>query len=147
MTYLLKFECWLDDSWDVVARPYTAFRVIHFKKADVTVDGSVDLFFTCDSNLDDPAIDDILIVHADAGLGVWICEYKGQMLAVSGVVKGFKGNAHLDAGYFFAPYVPLTQTPVVLDPNSFKKTRGILTRYGKKLLAQGKQYYGTTTVK
>lgn len=54
---------------------------------------------------------------------------------------GYKGNSFLDAGYFFAPYVPITQTPVVLDPNSFNARKGILTRYGKKLLQQGAAHY------
>jgi hypothetical protein len=40
----------------------------------------------------------------------------------------------MDSGYFYCPYVPLTQTPVVLDPESFCPRKGILTRYGKKLL-------------
>jgi len=59
---------------------------------------------------------------------------------------GYKGTSYMDTGYFFAPYVPLTQTPVVLDPSVFQNKKGILTRYGKKLLSQGKQHYGTMSV-
>ena len=40
----------------------------------------------------------------------------------------------MDTGYFYAPYIPITQTPVVLDPNSFSPQKGILTRYGQKIL-------------
>ena len=39
----------------------------------------------------------------------------------------------LMAGYFYCPYLPLTKTPVVLDPETFSPQKGILTRYGKKL--------------
>ncbi len=28
---------------------------------------------------------------------------------------GYKGDSYLDSGYFYAPYIPLTQTPVVLN--------------------------------
>jgi len=38
------------------------------------------------------------------------------------------------AGYFYAPYIPMTTTPVVLDPNIFTPQKGILARYGKQLL-------------
>lgn len=47
----------------------------------------------------------------------------------------------MDTGYFFAPYIPMINTPVVLDPNSFSPQKGILTRYGKKLLQQGAAHY------
>ena len=40
-------------------------------------------------------------------------------------------------------YGPLIQTPVLLDPNNiFVPRKGLLTRYGKKILDQGKQHYG-----
>lgn len=50
------------------------------------------------------------------------------------LLMGYKGASYMDTGYFYAPYIPITQTPVVLDPNSFTPQKGILTRYGKKLL-------------
>lgn len=46
----------------------------------------------------------------------------------------------MDSGYFYCPHVPLTQTPVVLDPDTAICKRGILTRYGKKLLSKMKKY-------
>lgn len=51
-----------------------------------------------------------------------------------------------DAGYIFAPHVPLTQTPVVLDPNSFNPLPGITTRYSTDLLEQGRAFYGQVTI-
>lgn len=46
---------------------------------------------------------------------------------------GYKGPSFLDSGYFYCPYVPLQQTPVVLDAN-FNPKRGLITKYGNKLL-------------
>ena len=48
---------------------------------------------------------------------------------------------YLDAGYIFSPYIPAVQTPVVLDPDAFETRRGILTRYGRRLLEEGGRYY------
>jgi hypothetical protein len=59
---------------------------------------------------------------------------------MSDVLMGYKGQSIMDAGYFFAPYIPITTTPVI-DPNSFSPQKGILTRYGKKLLKQGAAHY------
>ena len=59
---------------------------------------------------------------------------------------GFKGDSYMDSGYFYAPYIPLLSTPTVLDPNSFTPNKGIMTRYGKKLIEDGGLYYGTITV-
>lgn len=49
-------------------------------------------------------------------------------------LRGYTANQILDVGYFYAPYIPLTETPVVLDPNTFNARRGFLTRYGERLL-------------
>lgn len=39
----------------------------------------------------------------------------------------------MDAGYFYAPEMPLTQTPIVLDPETFQPRQGIITRYGRRI--------------
>lgn len=57
-------------------------------------------------------------------------------------LRGYKRTSYLDSGYFYAPYIPIVQSPVVIDPESFTPNKGILTRYGRKLLDEGKQYYG-----
>ncbi len=57
---------------------------------------------------------------------------------------GYQAPSFLDVGYFYAPYIPLTKTPVILDPESFNPHKGYLTRYGKKLLEEGSKYYRTT---
>ena len=54
------------------------------------------------------------------------------------MLMGYKGASYMDSGYFYAPYIPITSTPVVLDPNTSIPKKGILTRYGKRLLDEGK---------
>jgi len=72
--------------------------------------------------------------------------YKDPLFPNCRILLGFKGSSVLDAGYFYAPYIPLLSTPTVLDPNSFTPNKGIMTRYGKKLIEDGGLYYGVITV-
>ncbi len=72
--------------------------------------------------------------------------YKDPLFPNCKILMGFKGSSVLDAGYFYAPYIPLLSTPTVLDPNSFTPNKGIMTRYGKKLIEDGGLYYATVTV-
>ena len=48
---------------------------------------------------------------------------------------------YYDSSYVCAPYIPLTTTPTVLDPDIFRPSRGILTKYGKKMIQEGSKYY------
>ena len=72
--------------------------------------------------------------------------YKDPLFPNCKILMGFKGSSVLDSGYFYAPYIPLLSTPTVLDPNSFTPNKGIMTRYGKKLIEDGGLYYGVCTV-
>lgn len=72
--------------------------------------------------------------------------YKDPLFPNCKILMGFKGNSVLDAGYFYAPYIPLLSTPTVLDPNSFTPNKGIMTRYGKKLIEDGGLYYAVVSV-
>lgn len=72
--------------------------------------------------------------------------YKDPLFPNCKILMGFKGSSVLDAGYFYAPYIPLLSTPTVLDPNSYTPSKGIMTRYGKKLIEDGGLYYGCITV-
>lgn len=51
-----------------------------------------------------------------------------------------------DTGYFYAPYIPLITTPIFIDPDSFSPRKGILTRYGRKMLRDGEKYYGRVKI-
>jgi len=72
--------------------------------------------------------------------------YKDPLFPNCKILMGYKGGSVLDSGYFYAPYIPLLSTPTVLDPNSFTPNKGIMTRYGKKLIEDGGLYYSTITV-
>lgn len=72
--------------------------------------------------------------------------YKDPLFPQGQLLMGYKGDSYMDSGYFYCPYVPLTQTPVVLDPESFCPRKGILTRYGKKLLREGAKFYSRLSI-
>lgn len=72
--------------------------------------------------------------------------YKDPLFPQGQVLMGYRGDSYMDSGYFYCPYVPLTQTPVVLDPESFCPRKGILTRYGKKLLREGAKFYARLSI-
>jgi len=48
----------------------------------------------------------------------------------------------LAPAYIYSPYLVVTPTPVVLDPEFFNPRRGLLTRYAKKLMRTGAKWYG-----
>lgn len=45
------------------------------------------------------------------------------------VLVGYKGN-EMDAAAFYCPYVPLTSSGTLIDPNTFEPVVSFLTRYG-----------------
>ena len=50
------------------------------------------------------------------------------------VLVGRKGNSFLESGFVYAPYVPLQTTPLIYDPDTFVPNKGVMTRYGKKMV-------------
>ena len=46
------------------------------------------------------------------------------------VLVGYKGPGEIDAAAFYCPYVPLTSSGVVIDPQTFEPTVMFMTRYG-----------------
>lgn len=60
------------------------------------------------------------------------------------ILIGLKGNSFLDAGYVYAPYVPLQVTPTFLDPDTQRNKKGIRTRHATRMLRA--EYYGVITV-
>jgi hypothetical protein len=77
-------------------------------------------------------------------------EETGTKIGVSSRGVGLgkdKVETPLDAGYFYAPYIPHTKEPFVLDPKSFCPRKGILTRYGRKILKEGEKFYQKLSVK
>lgn len=60
------------------------------------------------------------------------------------VLLGYKGQTFLDAGYVWAPYIPLQVTATFLDPNDFQFRKGLRTRYAVKMVRS--EFYGAVHV-
>jgi hypothetical protein len=61
------------------------------------------------------------------------------------ILIGHKGKSLLDAGYIYAPYVPLQLTPTMYNPFNMTPIKGIMTRYAKKMV--NNRYFGVIDVK
>jgi hypothetical protein len=66
--------------------------------------------------------------------------YKDPYMPANLVLVGHKGNTFLEAGYVYAPYIPLQLTQTIYDPNDFTPRKGIMTRYAKKMI--NNRFYG-----
>lgn len=70
--------------------------------------------------------------------------YKDPYFPRNKILVGLKGNTFLESGYIYAPYVPLILTPVIYAQEDFTPRKGVMTRYGKKMVRS--DFYGTITV-
>jgi hypothetical protein len=50
------------------------------------------------------------------------------------VLVGRKGGSFLESGFVYAPYVPLQVTPTIFGVEDFVPRKGVMTRYGKKMV-------------
>jgi hypothetical protein len=57
------------------------------------------------------------------------------------IMIGYKGDNAMDAGYVYAPYIPLQALPTITDPADFQPRKGILTRYGKAAVGPYYRFY------
>jgi len=60
--------------------------------------------------------------------------YKNPYMTENVILMGYKGGQFLETGAVYAPYIPLMMTPLLYDPNTFTPRKGLMTRYGKKML-------------
>ncbi len=70
--------------------------------------------------------------------------YKDPYFPRNKILVGYKGGSYLETGYVYAPYVPLIVTPTIFAPEDFTPRKGVMTRYGKKMVRA--DFYGTVTV-
>jgi hypothetical protein len=70
--------------------------------------------------------------------------YRDPYSPANTVLIGHKGKSLLDAGYIYAPYVPLQLTPVMYNPFTFTPVKGISSRYAKKFV--NSKFYGKIKV-
>ena len=69
--------------------------------------------------------------------------YKDPYFIRNKLLVGYKGGSYLETGYVYAPYVPLIITPTIFAPEDFTPRKGVMTRYGKKMIRS--DFYGTVT--
>ena len=69
--------------------------------------------------------------------------YKDPYFPRNKILVGFKGSSYLETGFVYAPYVPLIVTPTIFQPEDFTPRKGVMTRYGKKMVRG--DFYGTVT--
>jgi hypothetical protein len=79
-------------------------------------------------------------VEKIGNLGSRYVVYKDPYLPAPIVLLGHKGNTFLEAGFIYAPYIPLQLTQTIYDPNDFTPRKGIMTRYAKKMV--NNRFYG-----
>jgi len=69
--------------------------------------------------------------------------YKDPYFVRNKILVGYKGGSYLETGYVYAPYVPLIVTPTIFAPEDFTPRKGVMTRYGKKMVRS--DFFGTVT--
>ncbi len=60
------------------------------------------------------------------------------------ILVGYKGNSWLEVGAAYCPYVPLIMTPTIFAPEDFTPRKGLMTRYGKKVVNSA--FYGSVII-
>lgn len=70
--------------------------------------------------------------------------YQDPFFTFNQIMMGLRGQSYLDAGFVFAPYVPLQMTPTFLDPDDQTYRKGMRTRYATKRLRD--EWYGRVTI-
>jgi hypothetical protein len=70
--------------------------------------------------------------------------YKDPYFPRNVILVGYKGSSFLETGFVYAPYVPLIVTPTIFAPDDFTPRKGVMTRYGKKMVRS--DFYGKVII-
>jgi len=70
--------------------------------------------------------------------------YKHPWFTANKILMGFKGTTWIEAGYVYAPYIPIFTTPLIFDPDDMTPRRGVMTRFGKKMV--NGNFFATVTL-
>ena len=79
-------------------------------------------------------------------------EYKGKWMGAYDVyvdplypedeiLVGYKGASPMDAGFVYAPYIPLQMLPTITDPQTFQPRKGLITRYATAQINPSSRFY------
>ncbi len=120
--------------------------------SSLTTHGDFNRLFSSDMSTPHGAVDEPrpLTTHGQFGiykmgslLGKWSV-YVDPFMTRDMCLLGLKGQTYLDAGFVFAPYIPLQVTPLFMDPNDFSYRKGMRTRYASKMTR--KEFYGQVRI-
>ena len=92
----------------------------------------------CMRNFDATGATDAVGPHFIGTLGGRYKVYMVPLMQEDSFVLGYKGTNFLEAGYVYAPYMPILSTDLLM-PADFRGQQGYATSYGKKML-NGKMY-------
>jgi len=70
--------------------------------------------------------------------------FKNPYMTENTILMGFRGTQFLETGAVLASYIPLIMTPPIFDPVNLTPRKGIMTRYGKKVLRS--EFFGKVVV-
>ena len=57
------------------------------------------------------------------------------------ILMGYKGASPMDAGFIYAPYIPIQMLPTITDPETFQPRKGLITRYGSVEINPASRFY------
>ncbi len=104
-------------------------------------------YASIEQNVQSPSYGPITADYGIARIGTLLrrwAVYQDPYMDDTKILVGLKGRNFLDAGYVYAPYVPLQVTPTFLDPDDFTFRKGVRTRYATRMLRP--EYYGVVNV-
>jgi len=76
--------------------------------------------------------------------GKWMGQYDvyvDPLYPEDELLLGYKGSSPMDAGFVYAPYIPLQMLPTITDPNTFQPRKGLITRYATAQISPAARFY------
>ena len=76
--------------------------------------------------------------------GKWMGQYDvyvDPLYPEDEIMLGYKGASPMDAGFVYAPYIPLQMLPTITDPDTFQPRKGLITRYATAQISPASRFY------
>ena len=76
--------------------------------------------------------------------GKWMGQYDvyvDPLYPEDEILLGYKGSSPMDAGFVYAPYIPLQMLPTITDPQTFQPRKGLITRYATAQINPSSRFY------
>jgi hypothetical protein len=70
--------------------------------------------------------------------------YKNPWFVANKILMGYKGNDWFETGAVYMPYIPFWATPTLYDPDDFTPRKGVMSRFGKRVVVG--DCYATVTL-